>query len=139
MFDMAELKTMNPQYFFGTDARQNGPVSLDELRTMVARGELKRTDRVWRSGQEEWRSAGDFEEIFRDMPPDFRSPRPIAEVCESHRANEDQSQPASPAAEPEPKTHSLGNRSVSTLAAALFVGSGLLLCGVAGIVFFHRS
>ena len=62
---------MNEQYFYSSGLKQNGPVTLEALRALGARGELKRTDKIWKQGMPSWERAGAISEVFDGLPPDL--------------------------------------------------------------------
>jgi hypothetical protein len=45
-------------WYLGRDGRQEGPISDEELRTLVRNGSLRRADLVWRDGMADWLPAG---------------------------------------------------------------------------------
>ena len=50
---------------------RQGPVTLDELKSMAAREELRRSDLLWTEGMTTWQSAGSITEGFQGLPPDL--------------------------------------------------------------------
>ncbi|HNX19213.1 MAG TPA: DUF4339 domain-containing protein, partial [Acidobacteriota bacterium] len=63
------------EWFFYRGLAQAGPVGEDELRRMMARGEIARDAMVFREGMPAWRSA---EEVFGEEA--FAAPLPVAEA-----------------------------------------------------------
>lgn len=51
------------QWYYSKNATQQGPVSIDELRTKLATGEVTGTDMVWREGMPDWRPASTMPEL----------------------------------------------------------------------------
>jgi hypothetical protein len=62
---------MNDSIFYAIGKTRRGPVSIDDLRILVAKGEFRRTDLVWREGMPKWQPAVAIPEIFEGMPPDL--------------------------------------------------------------------
>ena len=53
------------EWFVTHEDKQFGPVSIDDLKFEVERGELNpRLDRLWKSGMEDWIPAGELEGLF---------------------------------------------------------------------------
>lgn len=53
------------EWFVTHEGKQFGPVSMDDLRFEVERGELNpRLDMVWKTGMEEWIPAGELDGLF---------------------------------------------------------------------------
>jgi hypothetical protein len=52
------------QWYFAKDGRQNGPVGIEELRSMAGGGTLARTDLVWNPSMKDWLPAGQVEGVF---------------------------------------------------------------------------
>jgi len=52
-----------PQWHYTVGEEQYGPITLLELRKLVASGEVLGTDLVWREGMPDWTAAGDVSEI----------------------------------------------------------------------------
>jgi hypothetical protein len=64
------------QWYFGRDGAQGGPVSEQEVRRMLAAGELRGTDLVWRDGLVEWQPAARVAE-FAAAPRPAVAPPPL--------------------------------------------------------------
>src|SRR5947209_455044 len=64
-------KKMKSEYFHAVGGKQHGPISLEELRTLATRGELKRTDKVWKEGMPSWQPASMVNDLFVGLPPDL--------------------------------------------------------------------
>jgi hypothetical protein len=52
------------QWHYARGGQQNGPVTFEELRTMVRSGELEPADLVWNPSMKDWVAAGSVEGIF---------------------------------------------------------------------------
>jgi hypothetical protein len=63
--------TMSDSIFYAIGKKRHGPASVADLRELVAKGEFRRTDRVWRDGMANWQAATAIPEIFAGLPPDF--------------------------------------------------------------------
>lgn len=55
---------MTAEWHYGEEEPSNGPVSLEELKQLVASGQVQPTYMVWKAGMPEWRAAGEVEELF---------------------------------------------------------------------------
>ena len=71
-----------PQWFYGRDGAQHGPVSEDELRRLVDAGQLSAHDLVWREGMADWQPAQDVPGLLDvvavgplPIPPPGQAPR----------------------------------------------------------------
>jgi hypothetical protein len=62
---------MNEQYLYSIAGNQNGPVTLEDLRTLAVEGKLKRTDRIWRKGMPSRKKDEAISEPFEGVPPDL--------------------------------------------------------------------
>ena len=63
--------SVSEKYFYAVKGVRQGPVTLDELKTLAARQELKRADLVWTQGMAAWQRAGSTADIFQGLPPDL--------------------------------------------------------------------
>jgi hypothetical protein len=77
---MSELNS--EKFFYAVRNVQNGPVPLAELKTMAARGQLKRTDKIWKQGMPSWAAASSVPEIFEDLRPGLNGslPDPVGSI-----------------------------------------------------------
>lgn len=50
-------------------------MSLNELKSLAQRQELKRADLVWAEGMAAWQQAGMVAGVFEGLPPDLETPR----------------------------------------------------------------
>ena len=64
-------KDVSGKYFFTLKGVRQGPVTLDELKLLAAREELKRSDYLWTEGMANWQRAGLIAAVFEGLPPDF--------------------------------------------------------------------
>jgi len=65
-----DLNQEEPEmYYYVRDEKQIGPTSLEELRQMVAAGELQANDRIWTEGWSSWQPATHLRELFPGVPP----------------------------------------------------------------------
>jgi len=62
---------MSSNYYYAVNGKRQGPVTLDELKLMAAREDLKRSDLVWTEGMPAWQPAGSEIAIFQGLPPDL--------------------------------------------------------------------
>jgi Interferon-induced transmembrane protein/GYF domain 2 len=73
------------QWYFSKNGTQLGPVSIDELKSKLASGEISTTDMVWREGFPDWRKAAEISELFSSpaiSSPVLQTP-PSSEVTHS--------------------------------------------------------
>ena len=56
---------MAAKWYYGHEGQRQGPMSLDELRQLVASGQVKPTDLVWESGMPEWRPANTITDLLQ--------------------------------------------------------------------------
>jgi hypothetical protein len=61
-------------WYFGRDGRQEGPISDEQLRTMVSNGSLRREDLVWRDGMADWQPAGQIPGLPFPSPAAYAPP-----------------------------------------------------------------
>ncbi len=71
------------QWHYLVNGQQFGPVSQDDLRQLVAAGELTMSDLVWSESMADWQPLGSLPQLQimapSDMaPPTFASPMPVA-------------------------------------------------------------
>lgn len=64
------------QWYYSKNAAQLGPVSLDELRSKLASGEISGTDMVWREGLADWKPASEMAEL--SVSPAAVAPAPVS-------------------------------------------------------------
>lgn len=55
---------MASEWYYSRDGEDRGPVSSAELKSLAAKGLLRRTDLLWKEGMAEWKPAGDFSRLF---------------------------------------------------------------------------
>ena len=114
---------MGAEWHYGEVEPSNGPVSLEELKALVASGQVQPTWMVWEQGMPEWLTAGEVEDLFPKQPtasePAAGQPPPVLP---------EPATPASPRKLPSLRTALIG------LAAICLVG--LVVAG--SVVYFHR-
>lgn len=64
---------MSTNYFYTIKGARQGPATLDELKSLAARQELKRADLIWAEGMAAWQPAEAISDIFLGLPPDLKS------------------------------------------------------------------
>ena len=64
---------MSAKYFYAIGGKRQGPVTLDELKSLAARQELNRTALLWTEGMTAWQPAGQTPSVFEGLPPDLDS------------------------------------------------------------------
>lgn len=62
---------MSAKYYYTVKGKRQGPVTLDELKLLAVRAELRRSDSLWTEGMAAWQPAGLTTPIFEGLPPDF--------------------------------------------------------------------
>ena len=62
---------MSAKYYYAVSDKWIGPVTLDDLKLLAAREELKRSDQIWTKGMVAWQAAGLTPAIFEGLPPDL--------------------------------------------------------------------
>jgi len=70
---------MGANYFYAVKGQLQGPVTLDHIKSLALRQELKRSDLVWTEGMAFWQAAGEgvTAAIFDGLPPDLE---PVKEI-----------------------------------------------------------
>ena len=65
-------------WFYEAGGREVGPVTADELRQLVGRGQITPATLVWRAGLPDWQAAREVDGLFANPPgePDKRTPGP---------------------------------------------------------------
>ena len=53
-----------PLWYYAKNDQQQGPVSDDEMKALIAAGTVTATDEVWREGLADWQPAGERPELF---------------------------------------------------------------------------
>ncbi len=66
------------QWFVARDGNQQGPFSSDDLRRMVAAGQLAPTDMVWKEGLKDWAPASALRGLFPSAQPRLTPATPAA-------------------------------------------------------------
>jgi len=89
---------MNVDWYFTLEGSQHGPVTEDDLKTMMSNGKVLPNDLVWREGMAEWQPVSQIPELMMQQPtggppslsaasaPDFTSPyqTPASQLQQSH-------------------------------------------------------
>ena len=70
---------MGANYFYAVKGQRQGPVTLDQIKSLALRQELKRSDLVWTEGMDDWQPAGVTAAIFDGLPPDLEPAEKI--IC----------------------------------------------------------
>src|SRR4051794_17108661 len=60
---------MANRWFYLQSGREVGPVALTDLQNLVAGGQLKPGDEVWRQGTADWRPVRSVPELAEHLPP----------------------------------------------------------------------
>lgn len=55
-------------WYYAKNDQQHGPVSEDELRSLIASGSVQAGDEVWCEGMSQWRPAGELPELYGEQP-----------------------------------------------------------------------
>ncbi|HVJ46870.1 MAG TPA: DUF4339 domain-containing protein [Luteolibacter sp.] len=66
------------QWYYAKEGRQNGPVGIEELKSLARSGTLSRTDLVWNQSMKDWLPAGGIEGIFDAAAIPSGTPPPVA-------------------------------------------------------------
>ena len=64
-------------WFIIRDGQQHGPVSVQEVQAMIARGLFKPTDMVWRDGFADWQPCHQAFRLAQPAPPPIPQPPPF--------------------------------------------------------------
>lgn len=67
---------MSTQWYYTSQDKELGPVSLEELKKLADSGQLRRDDMVWQEGWEQWQPASGVEDLFD--PGEAAPPEPVA-------------------------------------------------------------
>lgn len=71
---------MAAEWHYSKNGQQHGPVSAADLKAMAQAGELAPTDKVWKEGMAEWKTARTVKGLFPSPPgpaPDRPAPPPL--------------------------------------------------------------
>jgi hypothetical protein len=60
---------MTDQWYYMHMGRQSGPVSREELKQLVASGQLRGTDEVWQQGTTDWKPIQSIPDLAQALPP----------------------------------------------------------------------
>ena len=72
---------MSGLWFYGRGADISGPVTMPELATLVAAGDLLATDTIWRDGIEDGVPASQMPELFPSTASSAASPKKARAVA----------------------------------------------------------
>jgi hypothetical protein len=64
------------RWFYAHGGRRHGPVEVSRLVDLILAGEIPETTLIWHPGLSEWVTAGDQDEIRRELPPPLPGPAP---------------------------------------------------------------
>jgi len=67
------------QWFYGRSGQQNGPVPTEQLRQLVASGQVQPTDLIWKEGMASWVPATELEQLAAAEPTTSDGARQLAE------------------------------------------------------------
>ena len=74
------LPTHPIEWFYALQEQQHGPVTFDELTSLIKTNAIGRTTPVWHSEMTEWKMACEIEGLFTQPPPlPIKSPPPLLE------------------------------------------------------------
>jgi hypothetical protein len=59
---------MTDEWYYAHNGQQLGPVTITALRGLLANGQVKSSDLVWRDGMSNWTAAGETRELFAATP-----------------------------------------------------------------------
>jgi hypothetical protein len=77
MSKMAEdAKRSSDQWFYTQEKERRGPVSIDQLKQMLASGQLKSATMLWKKGMASWTPASQIQEAFLPIATDEPPPLP---------------------------------------------------------------
>jgi hypothetical protein len=63
------VKTPEDEWYYAKDGQKVGPVTKDDLKTLVRTGQLSGSDMVWRAGMAGWKPASQVKGLFKTIPP----------------------------------------------------------------------
>jgi hypothetical protein len=114
---------MAAEWHYGESEPSEGPVSMEELKQLVASGQVQPTWMVWRQGMPEWLPAGEVEDLFPKQttagePTGTEEPLPVPPE-----------EPAGVAPAPSGRLHA------AAIGAAALCVVGLVVAGT--LLFFH--
>ena len=64
-------RIMSAKYYYTVKRKRLGAVTIDELKSLAAREELKRSDLIWTEGMAVWQRACLTPGLFDGLPPDL--------------------------------------------------------------------
>lgn len=63
-------------WYYAQAGQRQGPVEEEEIRRLIAAGQIGRADLVWKAGMPEWRQAGEIAELAASFQPAWAPPPP---------------------------------------------------------------
>jgi hypothetical protein len=131
------------QWYYAANGQQHGPVTLEALRQLMARGQVAPASLVWREGMGDWQPAGTLGELAsatnaETLPPPSAVVIPSASPATPASPYAAQPTPGNYAAQPVP--YAQGSTCKHGMATAAFVislvglGCGGLILGIIAIV-----
>ena len=121
-------------WYYAKNGAQQGPISLEDMKSRIAMGELSTTDLAWREGMSDWMPVGDIPELKAEPPsapeergfPAAPAATPTATVAPAPAAS---SEPyRTPSAAPSVQPVSYGQPPSQGLAIAS------LICGIVSLI-----
>ena len=55
-------------WYYAKEDQQHGPISDQEIQSLISSGKVGPADEVWRDGMDDWRPAGEVPELFAERP-----------------------------------------------------------------------
>ena len=77
-FEQRGISTMGADYHYSRDGQSFGPVPVEQLRELAAKGQLSANDLVWKEGMAEWVPAGRFKGLIPAAPVTPAAVAPVA-------------------------------------------------------------
>ena len=91
---------MAADYHYSRDGQSFGPVPVEQLRELAAKGQLSATDLVWKEGMAEWVPAGRFKGLIPAAPVVPVAVTPSADASHEFRLSEPAPAPVIPPVAP---------------------------------------
>lgn len=83
----AEANSEEPEYYYSTDGRREGPVSLTQLETLAKSGAIRPDDLLWKRGMSNWEPvSGELKGLISEpsLPPPQKVARPHNPIRPMH-------------------------------------------------------
>jgi hypothetical protein len=116
-------------WYYAENGTQRGPVSLEQLQSLVQSGTVKPTDLVWRDGMTDWMPAGQVSELSNAAGPMDHAPPSQPTATPSYSPDPYQPPQAVPGNVYQQPVYPQYGTSGAAI-AALICGLCVLLCGV---------